>query len=340
MSSYGRFVVRRTLAVIPVLFGIITVSFVISRMIPGNPAAVAAGPSASQQVIDHIKHEYGLDEPWIVQYLHFWRGLLHGDLGRSIVTGRSVSSDLASYFPATLELTLFALFLGSVLGIVLGVLAARYSHSWMDRFLQLFAMACIGVPVFWLALMLQIVASKSNELPVTGRLGPFTQPPPHVTGLFTIDALIAGQFGVFWQAVEHLVLPSICLAAVLTGIVMRVTRANMLDVLSRDYIVNARVAAGLPARLVLYKYALKNALIPVVSTIGLNFGYLLSGSILVETVFNWAGIGLYTTTAATSQDFQPILAGVLVAGAAYVLINLLTDLSYGLIDPRVRAGVV
>jgi peptide/nickel transport system permease protein len=209
----------------------------------------------------------------------------------------------------------------------------------MDRFLQLFAMTSIGLPQFWLALMLQIVASMTNTLPVTGRLGPFTTPPPRITGMYTVDALVAGRFGVFWEAAQHLVLPSIALAAILTGIVMRVTRANMLDVLSRDYIVNARVAGGLPPQLVLYKYAFKNTMIPVISTIGLNFGYLLSGSLLVETVFNWTGIGLYTTTAATSQDFQPILAGVLVAGGAYVIINLLTDLSYGLIDPRIRQGV-
>jgi peptide/nickel transport system permease protein len=339
MSSYSRFVVRRIVSVIPVMFGIITVSFVISRMIPGNPAAVAAGPTASQQTIDHIRHLYGLDRPWYVQYADFLDGLIHGDLGRSIITGRSVSSDLASYVPATIELTLFALVAGSVFGVGLGVLAARWSGRWVDRFLQLFAMSSIGVPQFWLALMLQIVASMTRLLPVTGRLGPFTEPPPHVTGMYTVDALIAGQFGVFWEALEHLALPSIALAAVLTGIVMRVTRANMLDVLSRDYIMNAQAAGGLPPRLVLYKYALKNALIPVITTIGLNFGYLLSGSLLVETVFNWAGLGLYTTTAAVSQDFQPILAGVLVAGAAYVILNLLTDLSYGLIDPRIRAGM-
>jgi peptide/nickel transport system permease protein len=157
-----------------------------------------------------------------------------------------------------------------------------------------------------------------------------------VTGLYTVDSLIAGNLATFGEALWHLLLPSVALAAILTGVVMRVTRANMLDVTSRDYIMNAQVAAGLPPRLVFYKYALKNAMIPVVSTIGLNFGFLLSGSLLVETVYNWAGIGLYTTTAAVSQDFQPILGGVLLSGAAYVIVNLITDVSYGVLDPRIR----
>jgi peptide/nickel transport system permease protein len=340
MSSYGRFILRRVLVVFPVLIGIITISFLISRIIPGNPAAVAAGPSASQATIDAIRHEFGLDDPWYVQYGQFWNGLLHGDLGRSILTGRSVTDDLARYFPATLELTLFGLILGSVIGVAFGVIAAKRVGTWTDRFLQIFAMTSIGVPQFWLALVLQIVASMAGILPVTGRLGTFTNPPPQVTGLYTIDALIAGQFDVFAEALVHLFLPGVALAAILVGIVMRVTRANMLDVLSRDYITNAQAAGGLPPTLILYKYALKNAMIPVISTIGLNFGYLLSGSLLVETVFNWAGTGLYTTQAAIAQDFQPILGGVLLAGGAYVILNLLTDISYGFLDPRIRKEAV
>jgi len=336
MLGHSTFVLRRIVAVIPVLVGIITIAFVVSRIIPGDPARVAAGPSASQETIDRIRDEFGLDDPWYAQYLDFWSGLLQGDLGRSIITGKDVTADIAEYFPATLELTLAALLIGSLSGIVLGVIAARRAGTWTDRFLQLFAMTNIGVPQFWLALLLQILASMTGLLPVTGRLSAATAPPPSITGMYTVDALLAGDVGTFFEALGHLLLPSIALAAILTGIVMRVTRANMLDVVSRDYIMNAQVAAGLGPRLVFYKYALKNAMIPVVSTIGLNFGFLLSGSLLVETVFNWAGIGLYTTTAAVSQDFQPILAGVLVAGAAYVILNLITDVSYGVLDPRIR----
>lgn len=318
------------------VIGIITVSFIISRVIPGNPAAVAAGPTASQETIDHIRHEYGLDQPWWSQYFQFWAGLLHGDLGRSIVTGRSVTADLATYLPATVELAVFALVVGSFVGILLGVLAARHAGSRIDVTLQLFAMTSIGIPQFWLALMLQVVAAGTRLLPVTGRLGTFSIPPPHVTGMYTVDAALAGNPYLFWDALQHLMLPGIALALVLIGIVMRVTRANMLDVLSRDYIMNAQAAGGLPPRLVHYKYALKNSMIPVISTIGLNFGYLLSGSLLVETVFNWSGVGLYTTTSAVEQDFQPILGGVLISGLAYVVLNLLTDLSYGFLDPRIR----
>lgn len=331
-----RYFLQRLILIVPVMFGLITISFIISHVIPGDPAALAAGEWASQETIDRIRHDYGLDKPLWVQYVRFWRDLAQGDLGRSLMTGRRVNNDIALFFPATLELSIVAFAIAAIVGIALGVLSARNHGKIVDQVLQVFSIGGVAIPKFWLALILQLLAARLGVLPITGRLGTFTKPPTDITGFYLLDSLLTRNWPVFCESAAHIVLPAISLAFTLVGIAQRMTRANVLDVIHKDYVFNARAAAGLPPTVVHYKYALKNALIPVVSQLGLNLGYLLSGNLLVETVFNWPGIGLYIVHGAVDQDFQPILGGVIVTGLIYIIVNLLTDIAYGVLDPRIK----
>lgn len=332
----ARYIVQRLVLIVPVMFGLITVSFIVSRVIPGDPAALAAGEWASQETIERIRHDYGLDKPLWIQYVRFWGNLAQGDLGRSLMSGRRVNDDIALFFPATLELSMVAFAIAAMVGITLGVLSARNHGRIVDRALQVFSIGGVAIPKFWLALLLQLLAARTGILPITGRLSTFTLPPTDITGLYLVDSLLTRNWPVFRESVAHILLPAICLAFTLIGIAQRMTRANMLDVIHKDYVFNARAAAGLPATIVHYKYALKNAFIPVVSQLGLNLGYLLGGNLLVETVFNWPGIGLYVVHGAVDQDFQPILGGVIVTGLIYIFVNLCTDITYSVLDPRIK----
>jgi peptide/nickel transport system permease protein len=330
------FVVRRLLIAIPVMIGLITIAFVISHIIPGDPAALAAGEGASQETIERIRRDYGLDQPLIVQYIRFWRDLSQGDLGRSLMSGRRVSQDIVGFFPATLELSIVAFTIAATMGVTLGVLAARNHGNFIDRFLGVFSIAGIAIPKFWLALLLQLLFGLIGILPLTGRLGIFTEPPKDITGLYIVDSLLTGNWPVLKESIAHIILPAVSLSFTLVAIAQRMTRANVLDVIGKDYVFNARATAGLPYGLIHYKYTLKNALIPVVAQLGLNFGFFLSGNLLVETVFNWPGIGLYIVRSAVDQDFRPILGGVIVTGVIYVSVNLVAEITYGLLDPRIR----
>lgn len=330
-----RLVLTRLIISAPVMVGLITIAFAVSHIIPGDPAALAAGQAASQETIERIRRNYGLDKPVWEQYVRFWASLAKGDLGQSIMSGRKVRDDIGVYFPATLELTIVAFAFAASAGILLGVLSARNHGKQVDQAIQVLSISGLAMPQFWLALLLQLLAARTGILPITGRLDAFTPPPTPITGLYLVDSLVTGNWPVFGLSIAHIILPAISLAFVLMGIAVRMTRANMLDVMHKDYVFNARAAAGLPFSIIHYKYTLKNALIPVVSQLGLNFGYLLTGSLLVETVFNWPGIGLYVSRAAVDQDFQPILGGVIITGLVYLGVNLLTDIVYGILDPRI-----
>lgn len=331
-----RFIGKRALLAIPVMVGLITIAFLLAHVIPGDPAALAAGEGASAETVERVRRDNGLDRPLGEQYLRFWANLAQGDLGRSLISGRRVNEDLALFLPATLELSLVAFFLAVTIGITLGVLAARNFGKPVDRLLGVVSIAGIAIPRFWFALIIQLAIGGLGILPISGRLGIFTEPPLRITGFYTFDSLLTGNWPVFVEALKHIILPAVALAYALVGIAHRMTRTSVLDVIEKDYVFNARAAAGLPPSLIHYKYTLKNALIPVVAQLGLNFGYFLAGNLLVETVFNWPGLGLYIVHSAVDQDFAPILGGVIVTGSIYITVNLVTEIIYGVLDPRIR----
>lgn len=332
-----RFIGKRIVLIAPILVGLVTLTFVLSHVIPGDPARLAAGEQAGPESVERIRKEFGLDRPLWEQYARYLAGLGRGDLGRSIVTHRPVAEDIAVRLPASIELALVATTAAVTLGIASGVVSAVRQNSPVDHAVRIFAISTVSLPRFWLGLMLQLVfAGMLGVLPISGRIARDLVPPPTVTGLYLIDGLLAGDLQAFWSSLVHLLMPAVALSAYMIGIAQRLTRASMLEVLQRDYVLNARVAAGLPDHLVYYKYALKSALLPTTSQLGLNFGAVLGGSLLVESVFDWPGLGTYITRAALEQDFQPIVGGAIVAGVIFVLVNLFTDILYAVLDPRIR----
>ena len=332
------FLTKRLLLVLLTLVGLTVVVFVVSHVTPGDPARLAAGPDASQEQIDLIGKEFGLDRSLPVQYAIYLKGVLQGSFGRSIRTRHDVADDIRAFLPATLELVFFTMVLAVVLGILFGILAATYRDAWLDHLLRLFSIGGVAMPMFWLALMLQLLlALKFNLLPSGGRLGLATLPPATITGFFLADALLAGNWVAFGDALAHLVMPALVLSSPSLAAVTRMMRADMLDTTSKEYVVNAR-ANGLPERLIVAKYVLKNAFIPTLTLIGLRYGWMLGGTVLVETVFDWPGIGLYAVQSSVAADFMPVMAVTLVIGLNFALANLIVDLLYGVLDPRVRYG--
>jgi len=318
------------------LFGLMTITFIISRVAPGDPAALAAGPDASHDMVEVIRKEFGLDKPVIVQYFNYIKGLLQGDLGRSIRTRRLVIDDLIRFFPATFELTVFSLFLAVILGVPSGVLCAVYRDRFPDHAARIFSVSGLAMPMFWLALMLQLVfALRFDVLPVGGRIDMLSELPPKITHLYLLDSIITGKWSIFWDALKHIMLPAVVLCFPALASIIRVNRADMIEVLNKDYIINAR-AQGISKFHIISQYALKNAMIPTMTMIGLRYGWMLGGTILVETVFDWPGIGLYAVQSAVSSDFQPIMGATLLIGLNFMVANLIVDLVYGVLDPRVR----
>jgi peptide/nickel transport system permease protein len=331
-----RYIIKRLLLIIFTLFGLITIVFLVSRVAPGDPARLAAGPDATEEMVQVMRKEFGLDRPLLVQYLSYFKGLAGGNLGHSIRTRHKVLEDLIRFFPATFELTVFSLMLAVVLAIPLSVLCAVYRDRFLDHAARVFSVSGMALPMFWLALMLQLfLALKFDFLPLGGRLGLLSEPPPAITHLLLLDSLIAGKWSVFKDALLHILLPAFVLCFPALASIIRVNRAEMLEVLSRDFIVNAR-AHGISKIRIIGQYALKNALIPTMTMIGLRYGWMLGGTILVETVFDWPGIGLYAVQSAVYSDFQPIMGVTLLIGMNFMVANLIIDLIYGALDPRVR----
>jgi peptide/nickel transport system permease protein len=331
-----QYIVKRLLLIVLTLFGLITVIFLISRVAPGDPARLAAGPDATEEMVEVMRKEFGLDKPLVLQYLEYFKGLFRGNLGRSIRTRHSVLDDLIQFFPATFELTVFSLLLAVVLAIPLGVLCAVYRDRSLDHAARVFSVSGMALPMFWLALMLQLfLALRFDFLPLGGRLGMLTEPPAKITHLLLVDSLLTGNWYVFLDALRHIILPALVLSFPALASIIRVNRAEMLEVLSRDFIVSAR-AHGISKRRVIGLYALKNALIPTMTMVGLRYGWMLGGTILVETVFDWPGIGLYAVQSAVYSDFQPITGVTLLIGINFMVANLIIDLVYGALDPRVR----
>lgn len=331
-----RFILRRLILLVPVFIGLTVIMFVIARLLPGDPVALAAGPNATQAEIARYAADFGLDQPVAVQYWRYVTGLVSGDFGTSILTRRPVAADLLAYLPATLELVVAAMALAVIVGIPAGLAAAVWRNRWPDYTSRVAALAAISMPRFFLGLLLQLVfAMWLYMLPLGGRYPIILDPPPFVTGFLTIDALIAGDLSAFVTAWRHLLLPALAMSLSPLATIMRMMRASTIEVLQQDYVMTAR-ALGLPQWQIIFKYTARNAVSATLTVIGLYFGWLLGGTVLVETVFDWPGLGLYATKAVVSQDFMPVIGVALVIGLLFVLANLLIDILYGLFNPKVR----
>ncbi len=325
---------QRCWGLVVVMIGVCVITFIISHLIPGDPARLLAGDRGSDEIVRHIRHQLGLDQPLYRQFIHYISDLLHGDFGISIRTGRPVGEDLRAYFPATLELALTAMILAIVIGVPLGVLSAVYANRWLDHLVRLLAISGISTPAFWLGLgVIILFYGRLNWLPGGGRLDDWLDPPRHITGFYVLDALLTGNREVLANCLQHLILPSFTLAFVHLGIVARQIRSAMLEQLGEDYIRTAR-ANGLSAMRVVLGHALPNALIPSVTILGLALGDLLYGAVLTETVFAWPGMGAYVVDSIQALDFPAVMGFAVVVSFAYVLVNLVVDLLYLWIDPR------
>lgn len=330
------FIIRRILLLIPVVIGLTIIMFAIARLLPGDPVGLAAGPNATQAEIDALAAEFGLNQPIWTQYGNYVAGLLQGDLGTSLLTRRPVALDIAAYLPATLELVFAAMFFAVIVGIPLGLVTAIWRNRWPDYLSQVFAIGSISMPRFFLGLLLQLFfAMWLMWLPLGGRLPIIAFPPPTITGFYTIDSLIDGDPETFWLSLKHLAMPAIAMSLSPLATIMRMMRASSIEVMNMDYVTTAR-ALGLPQSKIVRKYIARNAISATLTVIGLYFGWLLGGTVLVETVFDWPGLGLYATKAIISQDMMPVIAVALVIGLLFVLSNLVIDLLYGVINPKVR----
>ncbi|MGM9931329.1 ABC transporter permease [Pradoshia sp.] len=332
MLSYT---IRRLLSVIPVLIGMTIIVFAIVRAIPGDPAQVILGQRATADAIANLTKELGLDRPWYIQYFDYIKQLFSGDLGTSLRTKTPIAEEVWPYIAATLELTFVAMLLAVFIGVNAGIISAWFSNSWFDYLAMVLALIGVSMPIFWLGLMEQWAFSiQLGWLPTSGREN-VRDPIDSITNLYLIDTLIQGNFGQFVTAVKHLILPSFALATIPMAIIARMTRSTMLEVMKSDFIRTAR-AKGVSMFWVVYKHSLKNAFIPVLTVIGLQTGLLLGGAILTETIFAWPGIGRYLYDAINYRDYPVIQSGILLIATAFVFINLIVDLLYALVDPRIK----
>jgi len=325
---------------IPLLLGITLIAFTISHAVPGNPIAANLGQKAMSdpKIVAAFEKEWGLDKPVAQQYLIYLGKLVQGDMGRSIKSRRAVIEDLRAFLPATIELATAAVLFGLLTGMALGILSALWRNSWVDHVARLISLLGVSIPVFWLALLaLFVLYSRLGWFPGPGRIDIGMQVPNRITGLLTVDSLIAGDWPVFRNVLSHLMLPALVLGSYTTGLITRVTRSAMLEVLGADYIRTAR-AKGLSERITLIRHALRNALIPVITVIGFSYGNLLAGTVLTESIFAWPGIGQYAYRASTSLDFPAIMGVSLVIALIFILVNLVVDVLYFLIDPRLRVA--
>jgi peptide/nickel transport system permease protein len=334
-----RFIARRLAGSAAVLLGLSVITFALARLVPSNPAAVYIGPEARPEDIARVAHQLGLDRPLPVQYLTYMRDMLTGDWGTSIGDKLPVLDDILGRLPATLELIAAAMLLAVPLGVLLGILSARWQHRPPDLAVRVVSIIGVSMPAFWLGLLLQVVFFRQlHLLPLTGRVDAnlrFTSPITEVTGFYLVDTVVTGNWTAFRDVALHLVLPALTLAAYPIGLIARMTRASMLEALGQDYVRAAR-AAGIGERLITYRLALKNALIPVTTVVGLTLAYCLTGTFFVEVVYNWPGLGTLTVKGLLNLDY-PVVMGVTLFGAVgYVIINLAVDLAQSWLDPRTR----
>jgi peptide/nickel transport system permease protein len=330
-------ILRRLATALPSIAGVIIVTFLLTRALPGDPAAYFAGVAATQQAIEEIRHLMGFDRSLPVQFLDYLRLLAHGDLGTSLSTGQPVLSELITRLPASAELTLCSLTLSVAIALPLGITAAMRPGSWIDHVCRIVTTAGVSLPIFFTGLLLVYVFYYLLGIAPAplGRLDAFSSPPPHWSGFYLVDSLIAGDFGTFRAALAQLMLPTATMAIFSLAPLARITRASMLTALGSEFIRTAR-ASGLSRGRIVYTYAFRNAVLPVITTLGMVFSFLLGANVLVEKVFAWPGIGSYAIEALIASDYAPVQGFVLTMAMLYVLLNLAIDLIYGVVDPRVR----
>lgn len=332
MNAY---IVKRLAVLIPVLLGMTLIVFSIIHAIPGDPAETILGDKATEQSKQALREQLGLDKPWLQQYGTYLSELAHGDLGDSIRTRQPIAREMVPYLAATLELTVASMFFAVVVGMNAGIVSAWKRNSWFDYVSMVIALVGVSMPIFWLGLMEQwIFANKLHWLPSIGRMNS-RDPVEAVTHLAIIDAIIGGRMEQVWTVIKHLILPSIALGTIPMAVIARITRSSMLEVMDADYIRTAR-AKGLSSFQVVYKHALKNAAIPVLTVVGLQTGSLLGGAVLTETIFAWPGIGRYIFEAISSRDYPVIQSGILIIAFLFVIINLIVDLLYAVLDRRIH----
>ena len=334
-----RFLLRRLALTLPTFIALMFITFMMLRLVPGDPIEVRRGERGiSPERLEQLRHEMGLDQPVWKQFLDYVWGLLHGDFGTSIISKSPITHEFFTLFPATLELTLCAMLLAVFLGIPAGVIAAAKRGSFYDQALMGAALTGYSMPIFWWGLMLILVMSNTFHLtPVSGRVDLIKYFYPRVTGLMIIDSLLSGKPGAFMDAVRHLILPTIVLGTQPLAVIARMTRSAMLEVLEEDYVRTAR-AKGLSWRRVIGLHALRNALIPVVTVIGLSIGGLLAGAVLTETIFSWPGVGKWLIESIGRRDYPALQGGIMLISTMVIVVNVLVDLLYGLINPRIRHG--
>ena len=332
----ARLVLGRLAIAIPTLIGVVIVTFLLTRALPGDPAAYFAGPAADPAAIEDVRRRLGFDRSWAVQFADYVAGLARGDLGRSLTTGRPVATEIVERLPASAELTLLGLLISAAIALPLGIAAALRPGSAVDHLCRLLATAGVSLPPFFTGLLLVYLfyfVLGWSPAPL-GRVGMLGSPPPPLTGFYLIDSLAAGDLAAFRLSLAHLLLPALSLAAFALAPLARITRASMLGALSSDFVRTAR-AAGLARWRIVIVYAFRNAILSVVTVLGMVLSFLLGANVLVEKVFSWPGIGSYAIEALVASDYAPVQGFVLVMAVLYVLLNLLIDLLYGVLDPRI-----
>ena len=332
------FLIRRLLTSFLVLIGVSIITFALARIVPSNPAALYIGPRARPEDIERVSRELGLDKPITVQYIRYMKDVLHGDLGNSIATKRPVRQEISGRFPATLELLFTAMLLAVVIGVPLGVISAQWQGKWVDVIVRTSSIFGVSMPAFWLGLLVQIIFFRSlGWLPLSGRVDSdmrFTNPIEIITNFYLLDTILTHNWIAFKDVALHLVLPAFTLAAYPIGLIARMTRAAMIEVMGQDYIRSAR-AYGLPNRLIIYVLALKNAIGPTLTVIGLTVAYSLTGAFFVEVIYNWPGLGLFTVHSLLNIDYPAIMGITLFGATGYIFINLIVDILQAWIDPRI-----
>ncbi|HZU12221.1 MAG TPA: ABC transporter permease [Chloroflexota bacterium] len=329
------FVIRRLGFLVIVVIGVSMLTFAMSHLVPADPARLLLGKTATPAQITQIRRGLGLDQPVPVQYLIYMDHLLHGDFGQSISSRRPVLSDFLDYFPATVELTLYAMLMALVVGIPLGVLSAVWRGGWLDHFTRVTSLFGVSIPLFWLGLLFQLIFfGWLHILPSDSRLDGNVAAPHHITGMYTVDSLLTANWPALFSSLDHVLLPAATLAFATLATVIRVTRSSMIEALGKDYIRTAR-AKGVARWRVNVRHALRNALIPTITLVGLQFGNLLGGAFLVEIVFSWPGIGFYSVQAIRNFDYAAIMGITIIVAIAYTVINLVVDLLYAVLDPRI-----
>ncbi len=337
MKAFSRFLLLRTLSLIPTIFGVLVITFILSHVVPGNPALVIIGPeNISKNTLAVAEQEMGLNKPLYVQFYIFIVNLLHGNLGYSYIQDHSVNYMIAQRFPASLELAIATLLIGIPTAVILGIFAALRANKPADHASRVFSLLGISMPVFWIGIMLILIFYTYLHIAPAplGQLGPLANNPPRITGMIILDSFLTGESGNFLDAIWHIILPAVALSFAGIATISRVTRSSMLEVLGKDYM-RTVFAIGLPRNVIVNKYALRNALLPTITVAAIQAGALMGGVVLTETVFSWQGLGLYAVNSIYNLDYPSIMGVVLISALLFVVFNFIADVLYAYVDPRV-----